>query len=141
MELAAIVLRWVQLHRLMFWSISAVSLLLFIGTAVILPSLVARIPHNYFLPTIDRSPWHASPLSGRFVYHLIKTIAGVVLILAGMVMLFIPGQGIITILMGIILMDFPGKQRLALRIVRNPTVLRSINWMRARSNRPPLVLP
>jgi len=141
MELATIVLQWVQLHRLIFWSISAVSLLLFIGTAVILPSLVARIPHNYFLPTTDRSPWHASPLSGRFVYHLIKTIAGVVLIMAGVVMIFIPGQGIITILMGIILMDFPGKRRLALRIVRNPTVLRSINWMRARSNRPPLVLP
>ena len=141
MELATIVLQWVQLHHLMFWSISAVSVLFFIGTAVMLPSLVARIPRDYFLPTTDRSPWHASPSSGRFVYHLIKTIAGVVLIMAGIVMLFIPGQGIITILMGIILMDFPGKRRLALRIVRNPTVLRSINWMRARSNRPPLVLP
>jgi len=106
-----------------------------------LPSLVARIPRDYFLPTTARSPWHDSPSSGRFVYHLIKTIAGVMLILAGIVMLFIPGQGIITILMGIILMDFPGKRRLALRIVRNPTVLRSINWMRARSNRPPLMLP
>lgn len=141
MELATIVLQWVQLHRLMFWSISAVSLLFFIGTAVMLPSLVARIPQDYFLPTTDRSPWHASPSSGRFVYHLIKTIAGLVLIMAGMVMVIIPGQGIITILMGIVLMDFPGKRRLALRIIRNPTVLRSINWMRARSDRPPLVLP
>ena len=59
----------------------------------------------------------------------------------GLAMLVLPGQGVITILVGITLLNFPGKRRLELRIVRQRPVLLAINWIRARANRPPLVLP
>jgi len=59
--------------------------------------------------------------------------------LAGIAMLVLPGQGILAILGGIELMDFPGKYRLERWIVSRPAVLRSVNWLRRRMGRPPLV--
>ncbi|HOS97284.1 MAG TPA: PGPGW domain-containing protein, partial [Deltaproteobacteria bacterium] len=70
-----------------------------------------------------------------------KNILGAVFILAGIIMLFLPGQGVLTILIGITLVSFPRKRVLELRLVRKPSVLRALNWMRARAHKPPLLLP
>jgi len=61
-----------------------------------------------------------------------------VLILAGVAMLVLPGQGMLTIVLGIMLLNFPGKYRLERRVARMRPVARSINWMRARGGHPPL---
>ncbi|MDO9516370.1 MAG: PGPGW domain-containing protein, partial [Syntrophales bacterium] len=74
-------------------------------------------------------------------YLIVKNLAGVVFVVAGIVMLFMPGQGILTILIGVMLMNFPGKRLLELRTISQPSVLGAINWVRARSQRPPLALP
>jgi len=55
-------------------------------------------------------------------------------------MFFAPGQGILTLLLGISLMDVPGKQKLERKIVERPAVLKAINKLRARANKPPLDL-
>jgi len=55
-------------------------------------------------------------------------------------MLVLPGQGLLTILFGIALLDFPGKYRLERRIVSYPKVLNSINWIRKKANKKPLVI-
>jgi hypothetical protein len=68
----------------------------------------------------------------------LKNVVGIVLLMAGIVMLFTPGQGILTILLGLSFVDFPGKRGLERRIVGNPVVLDKINSLRARANRPPL---
>ncbi|HYG08570.1 MAG TPA: hypothetical protein VD835_01220, partial [Pyrinomonadaceae bacterium] len=52
----------------------------------------------------------------------------------------VPGQGVLTILMGVMLLDFPGKRRLELKLVSRPNVLRAINRIRQRFDRPPLQL-
>lgn len=65
---------------------------------------------------------------------------GLLLLLAGVIMLVTPGQGVITVLIGLILMDFPGKYGLERKLVTQPAVLRSINWLRAKADQPPLVL-
>ncbi|MCZ6750119.1 MAG: hypothetical protein O7D96_12545 [SAR324 cluster bacterium] len=70
-----------------------------------------------------------------------KNLLAVVLVVAGVAMLFLPGQGILTILVGLGLLSVPGKRKLELWIVRRPAVLRAIQWIRARSNRPALQLP
>jgi len=132
---------WAQYHSLILWGVSVVSLVTFIGTAVALPFFVARIPEDYFLRPNARSPWCYSNSPAHLPYLVIRNLAGVVFVIAGIVMLFIPGQGILTILVGVMLMNFPGKRLLALRSIRQPKVFGAINWMRARSQRPPLVLP
>jgi len=69
-----------------------------------------------------------------------KNVAGVVLVLLGLVMALpgIPGQGILTMIVGITLIDFPGKRGLERRMIGRPRILRSINKLRARFHREPL---
>jgi hypothetical protein len=69
---------------------------------------------------------------------LLKNLLGVALVLAGVAMLVLPGQGVLTILLGLMFMNFPGKRRLEQRIVQQPTVFQAMNWMRARAHQPPL---
>jgi len=69
-----------------------------------------------------------------------KNALGYILIVAGIVMLALPGQGILAILIGIMLLNFPGKFRLERWIITRRPVIRSINWLRQRAKRAPLVL-
>jgi hypothetical protein len=71
-----------------------------------------------------------------------KNVAGVVLLLLGMVMALpgIPGQGILTMIIGLTLIDFPGKRRLERRLIGRPAVLRRLNNLRARFHRARLEL-
>ena len=55
-------------------------------------------------------------------------------------MLFTPGQGILSLLVGVILCDFPGKRKVERKIIERPLVLSTINRIRARYNRPLIVL-
>ena len=69
-----------------------------------------------------------------------NNIIGCGLILAGLVMLFLPGQGILTLVMGLLLVDYPGKFRLERRLVKTPAILNSLNWLRRKAKKPPLVM-
>jgi hypothetical protein len=71
---------------------------------------------------------------------VIKNIVGIVFLLAGIAMLFLPGQGLLTMLIGISLMDFPGKRQLEAKMVGQPTLLGVINGMRRKFDKPPLTL-
>jgi len=71
---------------------------------------------------------------------LLKNVTGVLLIVAGIVMLFIPGQGLLTMLAGVVLTDFPDKLRCELWLVRRAQVRRSINWFGRRSEQSELKL-
>ena len=68
-----------------------------------------------------------------------KNILGILLLLVGIVLLFIPGQGLLTIFTGLMLINFPGKRRLELYIVRKNTILRAINWIRTRAGKDKIV--
>jgi uncharacterized membrane protein len=123
-----------------FWWLGLLSIITFIGTLILIPILVARIPADYF----SREQHHPDPGRHPLLRVLslgVKNLIGVVFILSGIAMLVLPGQGIITILIGVILMDFPGKRALEQRLVRQPQVFNAINWMRSKTNRPPLNLP
>jgi hypothetical protein len=37
------------------------------------------------------------------------------------------------------LVDYPGKFRIERKIVNTPTVLKSLNWLRAKAKKPPLI--
>jgi len=43
-------------------------------------------------------------------------------------------------LIGLILMDIPGKRPLEARLIRRPAILSSVNKLRARYNKPPLLM-
>jgi hypothetical protein len=52
----------------------------------------------------------------------------------------IPGQGLLTVLIGLMLVDFPGKLRLERWLIGLPRVLQTVNRLRQRYGRPPLIL-
>ncbi|MGB3968347.1 MAG: glycosyltransferase family 87 protein, partial [Planctomycetota bacterium] len=88
-------------------------------TIVLVPVVVVRLPADHFVPTLAARP--ARNALG-WLGHFAKNALGVVLALAGIAMLVLPGQGILTLLVGLLLVDFPGKRRLELALVRRPPV-------------------
>ena len=136
------ILDWVRIHETAFWWIGSLSMATFVGTLIIIPILVVRIPANYF--KCEKQKSYRSNKRYSFVHILVlvlKNLLGLIFIIAGLAMLVLPGQGFITILIGIMMLNFPGKFALQLRIVQQPTVLRAINWMRTKANRPVLEVP
>lgn len=130
-----------RLEALLWWG-SGLSLLCLVATVVGVPWVVSRLPSDYFnQPT--RSVWRNYADFPRSVLLLgaLKNLVGVLLVLLGVIMLFVPGQGLLTLLVGLLLMNFPGKYRFERWLVRRRGVLNALNWLRRRSGRPPLDSP
>lgn len=121
------------------------SLLVFVGSLFAVPWIVARLPADYFSERSGREGGDAVKIFAgqqvaRWVFLFAKNILGLVLLLAGLAMLVLPGQGLLTLFVSLMLLDFPGKRRLERAIVSRPAILKSINWLRGRYRRPPLEL-
>jgi hypothetical protein len=134
--------QWLDAHRAAVALIVAISAITFLATLVLIPILLMRIPPDYFSESrAAPTPWkHYHPVL-RMTALAAKNAIGGVLVLAGLVMLFTPGQGIITLLIGLALVDLPGKRALERWIVSRPRVLSAINRLRARHGQPPLEQP
>lgn len=130
-----------SLEHIAAWSV-AISLVSLLFTLALLPIVVLRLPPDYFLKE-DREPARRSQLHPALVMLgiVLKNIIGVLLIIAGLLMVFIPGQGLLTMLVGLILTNFPGKFALEQRLVKRPLILRTMNRLRVRAGRPPLLSP
>jgi len=136
-----IVLDWVRTHNVLLGWLGAASGLMFLAGLIAVPWLIVRIPADYFLRRrhfVDR--WRPSHPAMRVALLAIKNLVGAVLVLAGLAMLILPGQGILTILVGLMCLDFPGKLALERWLVRRPSVVLALNWIRAKADRPPLQL-
>ncbi len=118
------------------------SVVTFVGSLAVATVVLVKLPANYFHSSHDREFLvHRHPVL-RAVGIFAKNLLGLVLVGAGIVMSLpgVPGQGVLTILLGIMLLDFPGKRALEARIVSRPRVFRAINALRARFDKPPLML-
>jgi len=134
------ILHWVRIHEIAFWWIGTLSMATFVGTLIIIPILIVRIPADYFKRKKQKpEPCYKNHYAAIcFIGLVFKNLFGIIFVLAGVAMLFLPGQGFITIMIGVMMLNFPGKFALQLRIVQQPTVLRTINWIRAKADRPAL---
>jgi hypothetical protein len=134
-------LQWLQIDENTIWWIAGASFMTFLAFLILVPLSAVRIPSDYFARgKVHRKLWANQHLVLRMVLLIGKNLLGCVFIVAGIVMLVLPGQGILTILAGIMLLDFPGKYRLLQWIVARPQVLRTLNWLRRRAGRTPLYL-
>ena len=104
--------------------------------------VMVKVPPHYFSPHHERDFMPDSPWLVRWGAVIAKNIAGVFLVLLGIILSLpgVPGQGILTILLGLIFLDIPGKRPLEARIIKRPAVLSAINKLRAKYNKPPLEL-
>jgi hypothetical protein len=135
---------WAQLaayEDLWVW-VGLGSAILFFGTLLALPWLAALIPVDYFTHAREpiAKPLRLHPVL-RIVVHIVRNTLGLLLIAAGILMLFLPGQGLLTILLGVLVMHFPGKYRLEQWLVQQPGILPALNWLRAKRSVPTLTPP
>lgn len=131
---------WVLDHEkiLIFFAILSPVSLLLIATAA--PLVIIRLPEDYFSHSRREKKEDISHPAIRLTIIITKNTLGFVFVIAGILMLFIPGQGVLTILIGVMLMDFPGKYLTERWLVKNTAVLRPLNWLREKNNKPPLKL-
>ncbi len=134
-------INWIDHHELLVFALSIASVVVFVGSLLLMPALVVRIPADYFAND-KRSPsrWTGMNPVARLVLRIGKNMLGYVFILAGVAMLALPGQGVLTIVLGVLLVDGPGKYRFERWLVRRRWVHRPINWLRRRRGCEPLNL-
>lgn len=104
--------------------------------------VMVKIPENYFSSHYQRDFMPNSSFFVRWGAVILKNVLGVILILVGIVLSLpgVPGQGLLTILLGLIMLDIPGKRPLEAKIIQRPSVLSAINNLRAKYNKPPLIV-
>jgi hypothetical protein len=113
----------------------AVFALMFFGSLALVTFFVVRIPADYFSK-------NRLPPRTRVTVFILKNVAGIVLVLLGVILSLpgIPGQGILTILVGLMLTDLPGVRRLERSLVRRRGVKQALDAIRAKFGKEPLKL-
>ncbi|MYB94905.1 hypothetical protein F4054_08210 [Candidatus Poribacteria bacterium] len=130
-----VVFGWLKAHGLIVGIISGASL---VGSIFLCALVIVYLPCDYFLAKRRVSRIRQPVLWGVLI--VLKNLLAVILIIVGIILIPLPGQGVLTVLIGLVISDIPGKRKLERRIIRSPAVLSALNHIRSRFNRPLLVL-
>jgi len=121
------------------WLVVASTISLVAGI-LLLPVFITRIPvdyfshpHRHYLSASSRHPLMRILITG------LKNLLGIVFVVAGLLMLLLPGQGLLMLLIGLVIMNYPGKYALERWLVQRPYVFSGVNWLRIKYNHPPLL--
>lgn len=103
-----------------------------------IPWMLVRLPRDYFNAP-SRPPRWPGPMT--WMIAAARNLLALVMLLAGIAMLVLPGQGVLTILIALMVSSFPGKYRVERAIMRRRSILKAVNWIRRRNGTPPLDPP
>jgi hypothetical protein len=132
--------QWIELATEYAGWFVGISILCIIATFILLPVLIVRLPTNYFSTEHRLRSRYRHPLAHPLLAG-VKNLIGLFFVLAGFMMLVLPGQGLLTLIVGLTIMNYPGKFAVERWLVRRPHVLPALNWFRVRYGRPPLDAP
>jgi hypothetical protein len=121
-------------HEAVMIAIAVGSVVAFIVGLLIASWAVVRMPADALLEDAAHHDDHP-------VRKVVRNVIGWVIIVIGIALLVLPGQGLITIALGMMLVDFPRKRQLILWVLARGSIHRTIDRLRARKGRPPLHLP
>jgi hypothetical protein len=113
-------------------------LALLVGSALAIPWFARRLPDDYLLATHRPPPSAGAAHPYRLVLRVAKNLLGAVLLLVGVALLVLPGQGLLTMAFGLVLLDFPGKRKAVRAVLGYAPVLAGLNRLRTRAGLPPL---
>ena len=128
------------------WKSAIIGVLIFVATLgmslAIVSFILVKLPADHFSREHETKFWAGPRPVFRAAGIIGKNILGVLLVAIGIVLSIpgVPGQGLLTILLGVMLLDFPGKRRLEQKLLSRPGIVKSINKLRARFDKPPLKL-
>ncbi|MBC8208407.1 MAG: hypothetical protein H8E79_04470 [Desulfobulbaceae bacterium] len=127
--------------QLFAW-LGLLSLATFVVSLLIIPWVVTRAKTNYFLVhTYHVDQRHQQHPLLYFIVRIFRNTLGGLLLVAGLCMLFLPGQGIITMIIGLSLLDVPGRQLVLDRLIQIEIIQHSLNWIRHKSGKEPFRFP
>ena len=104
--------------------------LLSVGSLFLLPWLVLRVPPDIFVRP-------GRPLS--LAEKLWRNGLAIVLILVGLILLVLPGQGMVLIVAGVLTGTFRGRRRLALWLLQRTRLSKVLNAWRRRHGCAPFI--
>jgi len=135
-------IEWFRDNEALLWVLGIFSAVSVVVAIFLTPWAISLLSPDYFMPGRDRTRTFGSrhPII-RWTGLILKNVVGAGLVISGIALLALPGQGLLTILVGLALMNFPGKRALELWLIRLPMVLRAMNWIRKRGGREPLQIP
>ena len=138
-ELYNSLIQLVTEHASLLKGLAFVSLGFFIRTPIAVPAVLVLMPGDFLVR--KRRPLSSRPPLKRTVYilwHILKNLVGIVLMLLGFLLLFLPGQGLLTIFAGTMLADIPGKRALLRRLLGAGGIRSTVDKLRTRHGRKPL---
>lgn len=109
--------------------LSIASLLLSAAGVLAIPWLVCRMPRDWFAraPRTFRDRMRAAP-----VPTVLRNTTGLLLVLLGVALLFLPGQGVLTIVLGLVLTDLPVRDHGLRWVASHPRLSQQLQQWRVR---------
>lgn len=126
--------------HLVSW-IALISTCCFVASLVIIPWIICRLSHHYFLHLHEPSTNEKLHPILFTLLRFLRYLLGIILLAAGFLMLFLPGQGLLTMILGLSLLDFPGKRRAVDTILELKSIRRGLNWIREKGHKEPFLFP
>jgi hypothetical protein len=113
-------------NEILVWWLLTISFFSLLGTLIVVPLILVRLPADYFLfPDRQSAPWISRNRYLRIPVFIAKNLLGAILVL-------------LTIIIGLVLMEFPGKYHAERWVINRPAVLAAINWIRLKAGKPKL---
>ena len=129
-----------NLNSILSW-LAISSLFIFFFSILAINFVIKMIPVDYFDSSKrELSPFKTSNPIIWLILFITKNVMGYLLIIGGILMLVLPGQGLLTILLGLIFSDYPGKYKLEKKLITIKPIYRYINWVRKKSDIEPIKL-
>ena len=141
MSITEKIISWSSINSDLLFLLGSLSIFILIISVFMMVLIISFLPEDYFksenrnlISSVQNSRY---PLL-KLLVLITKNFFGVLLLLSGILMLVLPGQGILTIITGLVFIDYPGKYKFERKLLRQKGVINSINWIRSRLSRPPL---
>jgi hypothetical protein len=141
MSISEKIISWSSMNSDLLFLLGSLSIFILIISVFMMVLIISFLPEDYFksenrnlISSVQNSHY---PLL-KLLVLITKNFFGVLLLLSGILMLVLPGQGILTIITGLVFMDYPGKYKFERKLLRQKGVINSINWIRSRLSKPSL---
>jgi len=139
MSVSEKIISWSSMNSDLIFLLGSLSIFILIISVFMMVLIISFLPEDYFksenrnlISSVQNSRY---PLL-KLLVLITKNFFGVLLLLSGILMLVLPGQGILTIITGLVFMDYPGKYKFERKLLRQKGVINSINWIRSRLSKP-----
>jgi len=141
MSISEKIISWSSMNSDLLFLLGSLSIFILIISVFMMVLIISFLPEDYFksenrnlISSVQNSRY---PLL-KLLVLITKNFFGILLLLSGILMLVLPGQGILTIITGLVFMDYPGKYKFERKLIRQKGVINSINWIRSRLSKPSL---